>query len=138
MPGASRGSMWTPSARATTPSGPEDVTVQLRVFLDAHARAMVAVDCVDDLSSRLGSERAVRLLQDFHETITARDAVLLVAQPRRAGSRIDAYLERESSPSRTTRSTEPSSASSSRDARQPPKMRPMPDAASSSWDRKRR
>lgn len=81
-----------------TPSGPEGVTVHLRAFLDAHARAMVVVDCVGDLSSRLVSERAVRLLQDFHETITARDAVLLVAQPRRAGSRIAAYLEREFEP----------------------------------------
>jgi hypothetical protein len=81
-----------------TPSGPEDVAVHVRAFLDAHGRAMVVVDCVDDPSSRLGSDRAVRLLQDFHETITARDAVLLVAQPRRAGSRIAAYLEREFEP----------------------------------------
>ena len=81
-----------------TPSGPEDVTVHVRAFLDAHACAMVVVAFVDDLSSRLGSERAVRLLQDFPETITARNAVLLVAQPRRAGSRIAAYLEREFEP----------------------------------------
>lgn len=57
---------------------------------------MIVVDCASALSLQNGIERAVRALQDLHEEVASREAILVVVlDPRAANPRMLAWLERE-------------------------------------------
>jgi len=65
-------------------------------FLDEHASGTIVVDCVDLLTLHNGVERTMRALEDLHEEVATRDAVLVVfVDPRTASPRMVAWLERE-------------------------------------------
>lgn len=74
----------------------QDLRAGTSAFLDEHASGTVVVDCVDMLTLHNGVERTVRALEDLHEEVATRDAVLVVfVDPRTASPRMVAWLERE-------------------------------------------
>lgn len=78
---------------------PQDLRARVAGFLDGRDGGVVVVDCADLLASECGTERAVRALQDLHEEVARRDAVLVVVlEPRTARPRMLAWLEREFDP----------------------------------------
>jgi len=65
-------------------------------FLDMHGGGAIIVDCVGALAAYAGVERVLRALEDLHEEVATRQAILAVfLDPRTASPRLVAWLERE-------------------------------------------
>ena len=65
-------------------------------FLDEHPGGYVVLDCLDLLVRHLGIERVVRAVEDHHDQVATRGAVLIVfLDVRDARPRLRAWLERE-------------------------------------------
>ncbi len=74
----------------------QDLRAGASAFLDERGSGTVVVDCVDLLTLHNGVERVVRALEDLHEEVATRDAVLVVfLDDRSANPRMVAWLERE-------------------------------------------
>jgi len=75
---------------------PQDLRARVAGFLEGREGGIVIVDCADLLATQSGAERAVRGLQDLHEEVASRGAVLVVLlDPRTTSARMLAWLERE-------------------------------------------
>lgn len=65
-------------------------------FLDAHEGGAIVVDCVGPFAAHSGVERVMRALDDLHEEVATRHAILAVfLDPRDVSPRMVAWLERE-------------------------------------------
>ena len=73
-----------------------DLRAAVARFLDARGPGTIVLDCLDVLGAHGGPERVVRALEDLHEEVALRGAVLAVfADPETANPRMLAWLERE-------------------------------------------
>lgn len=77
----------------------QDLRAGVSAFLDERGSGTIVVDCVETLTLHNGVERVVRALEDLHEEVATRDAILVVfLDGRTANPRMVAWLERELDP----------------------------------------
>lgn len=108
------------------------------LFLDGHPDSLAVLDCLEYLVVHNGVERVERTLADLHDDVAMRRGTLVVfADPRIANRRLLAWLEREFDglPAVSVPIPEADLPWTTSHA---PKTSPIPEAASSSWDRKAR
>lgn len=77
----------------------QDLKVAAHAFLDAHPGGIMVLDGLDALSLHNGVERVVRIVEELHDEVSTRSAVLFVFVDRhRANPRLLAMLARELDP----------------------------------------
>lgn len=78
------------------PRRPQSMRGVASRFLDAHEGGAIVVDCVGPLAAHSGVERVVRALDELHEEVATRNAILAVfLEPRDVSPRMVAWLDRE-------------------------------------------
>jgi len=82
--------------RTLDPKRVHELRAAVAAFLDERGSGTVVLDCADLLALHNGVERVVRALDDLHEEVATRAAVLAVfLDPRGSNPRLLAWLERE-------------------------------------------
>ncbi|HEY5606521.1 MAG TPA: DUF835 domain-containing protein [Thermoplasmata archaeon] len=77
----------------------QEIKVAASAFIDEHGPGTVVLDCVDALTLHVGVERVLRVIDDLHEEVAMRNAVLVVfVDPQRTNPRTVAWLARELDP----------------------------------------
>lgn len=77
----------------------QELRVAASAFIDEYGPGTVILDCVDALTLHAGVERVLRVIDDLHEEVAVRDAILVVfVDARRTNPRTLARLERELDP----------------------------------------
>lgn len=82
--------------RTLDPRRAQELRAAAAAFLDEHGAGLVIVDGVDSLVLHNGVERVMRALNDLHEEVATRGAILVVfVGPTRTNPRLIPLLERE-------------------------------------------
>ena len=77
----------------------KELRVAAGAFIDEYGPGTVILDCVDALTLHAGVDRVLRVIDDLHEEVAVRDAILVVfVDPGRTNPRTIARLERELDP----------------------------------------
>lgn len=78
------------------PRRAKDLRAAVAAFLDRRGPGTIVIDCLETLVAHSDAERVVRALEDLHEEIATRGAVLAVfADPETTSPQLVAMLERE-------------------------------------------
>jgi len=73
-----------------------DLRSAATAFLERHGDGLILLDCIEALTLHNGVERVARMVQDLHDEIATRGAVLVVlVDPHSTNPRLVAWLERE-------------------------------------------